>query len=161
MVTKNLLEKILRRLSMMLWDFLKGFVGRCEDSAVRRSTVQYVNDIIEFVNELGKLGCILATVDELINSLIGFVMVWVFPVWWMMWVVRMFALVIENVDFIVAINSGVQPALGIEGSHRLRTSEYLVTLLTSGFGGGQSIVKCVFGKCYGILEGISHMADNV
>ena len=64
----------------MFWDFFKGFVGRSEDSVVRCGSVEQLDQIRVFADQLGKFGGVFALGNQLVDRQIRLVVVPMVPV---------------------------------------------------------------------------------
>lgn len=70
MVEEDAFEDFLGRFLAVLGNLGEGFVGGGEDGVVCLCAVEDLDEVVEFVDELCKLCCVLALVDELMSMLV-------------------------------------------------------------------------------------------
>lgn len=68
-VGEQSLQLLLAWLWGVLWDLPKRLVGGCEDGVVGLRRIKGLDQVVVLVDELGKLGCVLALGDELVDGL--------------------------------------------------------------------------------------------
>ena len=67
MVQKDILENLFRGVLAVVGDLLESFVGRSKDGVVGFGTVKSFDQVVVLVDQLCKLGSVLALIDELIH----------------------------------------------------------------------------------------------
>lgn len=80
MVQQDVLEDFLGWLAAVLRNLLERFVCWCENGVIGLSAVERLDKIIVLIDQLCKLSCVLALANELIDSPIWLVVVWVMRV---------------------------------------------------------------------------------
>lgn len=136
MILKDLLDELLRRLMVaVVWNLLERLVGGCKDGVVGGSAIQSLDQIWVLVNELCKLGGILAAGDELVDCQVWLAVVAVVAVTrWVLGVVRLFVWVVLNVEVdILDIGGGrIEPAVDVPFHHGVWTLKYRLCFLARG-----------------------------
>jgi hypothetical protein len=73
-IFQDLLDNFIRwLLAFMMWDLLECLVGWDKECVIGLGSIQLFDQVRKLVDELSKLGSVLAVIDELIDGVIWFV----------------------------------------------------------------------------------------
>lgn len=150
-VCKHFGKNFLGWLVAVIWDLLKGLVCRNKDSAVDLGRVQQLHNLIKLIYKLGKLGCILAFVNQLIHGQVR----WVMRVVRIMRLVRALPRSMMRVILWVFWTSGrtVRRVVKIDVINMLRCRFERIR------DGVDRIVKCIVRNFDDALEAVSQVAQ--